>query len=159
GRRFGARSRPSPLTRETPRATLAAMGHDLLVRGGAVVDGSGLPRFDADVAIEAGRVVEAGRLPGRSAPRGVDAADRVVPPRFVAPHTHYDPQLHWDGLATPSLFHGVTTVVTGNCGVTLAPAAPRTAVRSRASSTSSRRSRSPPLSAASSGAGRASASV
>jgi N-acyl-D-aspartate/D-glutamate deacylase len=97
------------------------MGHDLLVRDGFVVDGSGLPRFRADVAIEGGVVVEVGRLAGRGARRVVDAGGRVVAPGFVDPHTHYDPQLHWDGLATPSLLHGVTTVVTGNCGVTLAP--------------------------------------
>jgi len=94
---------------------------DLLVRDGVVVDGSGEPRFAADVAIEGGVVVEVGRLAGRHARRVVDAGGRVVAPGFVDPHTHYDPQLHWDGLATPSLLHGVTTVVTGNCGVTLAP--------------------------------------
>ncbi len=98
--------------------------HDLLVRGATVVDGSGRPGFRADVAVDGGRITAVGPLPGRTAATTLDADGLVVAPGFVDPHTHLDPQLHWDPWGTPSIFHGVTTVLTGNCSVTLAPCRP-----------------------------------
>jgi N-acyl-D-aspartate/D-glutamate deacylase len=94
--------------------------HDLVIRGGTVVDGTGAPARSADVAISGGRVVAVGEVDGRGA-REVDADGAVVTPGFVDIHAHYDGQATWDRHLSPSSWHGVTTVVMGNCGVGFAP--------------------------------------
>src|SRR5947208_13928353 len=91
--------------------------------GGRVCDGSGGPAGDADVGIEAGRVVAIGRTVG-AARRTLDVRGLIVAPGFVDVHTHYDAQVTWDRLCTPSCWHGVTSVVIGNCGFALAPCRP-----------------------------------
>jgi N-acyl-D-aspartate/D-glutamate deacylase len=94
---------------------------DLLIRNGTIVDGSGGEPFVADVGVEGDRITEVARgLSG--ARREIDADGRLVTPGFIDPHTHFDGQLTWDPLLTPSAHHGVTTVVAGNCGVGFAPA-------------------------------------
>jgi N-acyl-D-amino-acid deacylase len=96
------------------------MPYDLVIKNGTVIDGSGLPRYRADVAVRHGRVAAIGRI--REAAREViDADGQVVTPGFVDGHTHMDAQVFWDPLGTCSCWHGVTTVVMGNCGFTLAP--------------------------------------
>ncbi len=97
--------------------------HDLLIKGARVVDGTGAPAAVADVAIKDGRIVETGRVTG-AANETIDADGLLLTPGWVDIHTHYDGQVTWDPLLTPSIWHGVTTVVMGNCGVGFAPAAP-----------------------------------
>jgi N-acyl-D-aspartate/D-glutamate deacylase len=99
------------------------MTHDLLLRNGLVVDGTGKPARQADVAIAGGRIAEIGKVAGGAA-RVIDATGLVVAPGFIDPHTHYDAQICWDGALTPSSWHGVTSVVMGNCGVGIAPCRP-----------------------------------
>src|SRR5687768_16426183 len=98
------------------------MSADLVIRGGTVVDGTGSPGKNADVAIENGRVTEVG--PKLSGTRTLDASGQIVAPGFIDIHTHYDAQVFWDPALTPSCFHGVTTVVAGNCGFSIAPTRP-----------------------------------
>jgi N-acyl-D-aspartate/D-glutamate deacylase len=93
---------------------------DLIVKGGSVVDGTGRNRFTADVGIRDGRIAAVGKV-GESARTVIDAKDRVVAPGFIDPHTHFDVQLLWDGQARPALEHGITTIVPGNCSLSLAP--------------------------------------
>ena len=99
------------------------MAFDLIIRGGTVVDGTGAPPVTADVAVDGDRIAEVGRVEGR-ARREIDADGLVVTPGFVDIHTHLDAQLAWDPLGTSASWHGVTSVVLGNCGVTFAPVAP-----------------------------------
>ena len=94
--------------------------YDLVLRGGTVADGSGAPVFEADVAVKDGRIVQVGAVRGAGAEE-IDARGRLVTPGFVDIHTHYDGQATWDSHMQPSSWHGVTTVVMGNCGVGFAP--------------------------------------
>ena len=96
---------------------------DLVVRGGTVVDGSGAARFEADVGVKDGRIAAVGAIAG-SGVEEIDARGQIVTPGFVDIHTHYDGQATWDGRMQPSSWHGVTTVVMGNCGVGFAPCRP-----------------------------------
>jgi len=98
------------------------MPYDLVIKNGMVVDGSGLPRYRADVGVRHGRIVTIGRIRER-AREEVDADGQVVAPGFVDGHTHMDAQVFWDPLGTSSCWHGITSVVMGNCGFTLAPCA------------------------------------
>jgi N-acyl-D-aspartate/D-glutamate deacylase len=97
--------------------------HDLVIRNGRVVDGAETPAFTADIAVDGGKITAVGRIdePGR---REIDAAGLVVTPGWVDIHTHYDGQVTWDPYLAPSSWHGVTTVVMGNCGVGFAPVRP-----------------------------------
>ncbi len=95
--------------------------HDLVIRGGTVVDGTGAPRFVADIAVDGGIITAMGQI-SASGREEIDASGKIVAPGFVDIHTHYDGQATWDSEMGPSSWHGVTTVVMGNCGVGFAPA-------------------------------------
>src|SRR5881296_3508861 len=99
------------------------MPYDLVIKNGMVVDGSGFSRYRADVAVKDGTIVEIGKIRG-AATSTIDAEGRFVAPGIIDTHTHYDAQPFWDKLCTSSIWHGVTTVLMGNCGLTLAPLRP-----------------------------------
>ena len=101
----------------------AHLDYDLKITNGFIVDGTGAPGFEGDVGIRAGRIAAVGEAPGRAA-EAIDAHGRVVCPGFVDIHTHYDAQILWDRMLTISPWHGVTTVVMGNCGFSVAPTRP-----------------------------------
>jgi N-acyl-D-aspartate/D-glutamate deacylase len=98
------------------------MSADLVIRGGTVVDGTGTPGRTADVAVTDGVITEIGA--GLSGTRELDASGQIVSPGFIDIHSHYDAQVFWDPALTPSSFHGVTSVVAGNCGFSIAPCRP-----------------------------------
>lgn len=98
--------------------------YDLLLKNGTVVDGLGTPRYRADVAVADGKIAAIGKITD-GAKQTLDASDLIVAPGFVDPHTHYDAQICWDPLLSTSSWHGVTSVIMGNCGVGLAPCKPQ----------------------------------
>jgi len=102
------------------------MQYDLVIRNGNIIDGSGAPRYPADIAIKGDRIAAIGRITA-PASETIDAEGMVVTPGFVDGHTHMDAQIFWDPLGTSSCYHGITTVMMGNCGFTLAPCAERDA--------------------------------
>jgi N-acyl-D-aspartate/D-glutamate deacylase len=99
------------------------VGYDILIKNGTLIDGTGSPARRGNLAIKAGRITGVGDVDGL-AKRVIDADGAVVAPGFIDPHTHYDAQICWDGAVTPSSWHGVTSVVMGNCGVGIAPCRP-----------------------------------
>ena len=96
------------------------MEHDLMITGGTVVDGTGAEPIKADLAVTDGRITRIGDLAGDSAAETIDASGKIVTPGFVDLHTHLDAQIGWDPMMTSSSYHGVTTAMIGNCGVTFA---------------------------------------
>jgi len=107
---------------------MATRQHDIVIRGGTIVDGSGAPAFVGDVAIDGDWISEVGTVAG-TGQREIDASGLLVTPGFVDIHTHYDGQLIWSEFLAPSSNHGVTTVVTGNCGIGFAPCRPAITLR------------------------------
>ncbi|SFF90080.1 N-acyl-D-aspartate/D-glutamate deacylase [Novosphingobium sp. CF614] len=99
------------------------MSYDLLIKNGTIVDGTGKQRFKGNVAISGGRIAAVGDVDGEAA-RVIDAGGQIVAPGFIDCHTHYDAQMFWDSTIDPATWHGITTMVLGNCGFTLAPVRP-----------------------------------
>ena len=91
------------------------MSYDLLIKNGTVVDGSGAPPVQADIAVAEGKIAEIGKI-SDGAKKVIDASDLTVTPGFIDHHTHYDAQICWDPVISPSSWHGVTSVIMGNCG-------------------------------------------
>jgi N-acyl-D-aspartate/D-glutamate deacylase len=127
---FTHRPASAPSARRPPRIVAGAdfryvlrMRADVLLRGGTICDGSGAPAATGDLAIADGHIVAVGRFDG-AARRVVDVGGLIVAPGFIDVHTHYDAQVTWDSLCTPTCWHGVTSVVIGNCGFALAPCRP-----------------------------------
>jgi len=104
------------------------MDYDVIIRNGTIIDGSGMPRFRADVGIAAGKIATIGKIRG-SAPEVIDAEGHVVTPGFIDVHTHMDAQVFWDPIGSCSCWHGITTVAMGNCGFSLAPCAEKDKLR------------------------------
>lgn len=100
------------------------MAYDLVIQNGMIIDGSGFARYRADIGITDGQIAEIGQIRGAAAEKTLDADGMFVSPGIIDTHTHYDAQPFWDKLCTPSIWHGVTTVLMGNCGLTLAPLKP-----------------------------------
>src|SRR5258706_2224293 len=98
--------------------------HDLVIEDARIVDGTGAPSRHGSVAVKDGRIVDVGGATGQLARERLRADGRVLAPGFIDPHTHYDAQVAWDPLVTCSSWHGITTVVMGNCGVGVAPVKP-----------------------------------
>src|SRR5256712_2674587 len=117
------RSTLQPPARERGEPRRALMPYDLVIKNGMVVDGSGFSRYRADVAVKDGTIVQIGKIRG-AASATIDADGLFVAPGIIDTHTHYDAQPLWDKLCTPSIWHGGTTVLMGNCGLTLAPLRP-----------------------------------
>ena len=103
---------------------------DLVVKNGMVVDGTRAPRFRSDIGIKNGRIAKIGRIASHQGAKVVDADGQIVAPGFIDLHTHYDAQIFWDPYLTISGYHGVTSVVIGNCGFGFAPVRPKDAERS-----------------------------
>src|SRR6476469_6160527 len=126
GRRPGLTCRQAAIASNPARGVRGArgmhMGADVVIRGGTVIDGTGGPGVAADVAVTDGRISEIGA--GLAGDRVLEADGHVVTPGFVDIHSHYDAQVFWDPALTPSSFHGVTSVVAGNCGFSIAPCRP-----------------------------------
>jgi len=98
--------------------------YDLIIRGGTIVDGTGAASFRGDLAISQGKIVAVGTVSG-SARQVIDGSGRIVAPGFIDQHTHYDAQIFWDPYLSSSSWHGITSVIAGNCGFTLAPCKPQ----------------------------------
>ena len=117
-----AERRPSAgYTRDSEERNGSMAEFDVIVRGGTIVDGTGAPRFVSDLAIKDGRIAQIGGLRRSQASKVLDASGLVVAPGFVDLHTHYDAQVQWDPYCSISGWHGVTTVMIGNCGFGFAP--------------------------------------
>src|SRR6266542_2692526 len=97
---------------------------DIVIKGGVIVDGTGAPRYRNDIGIRDKRIAEIGRISEDRGAEVLDATGHIVAPGFIDVHTHYDAQIYWDPYCTLSGWHGVTTVVIGNCGFGFAPVAP-----------------------------------
>ena len=100
---------------------------DLVIKNGMVVDGTRAPRFRSDIGIKNGRIAKIGRIAHHEGAKVVDADGQIVAPGFIDLHTHYDAQIFWDPYLTISGYHGVTSVVLGNCGFGFAPVQPKDA--------------------------------
>src|SRR5271156_5909750 len=109
-----------PWNKRTPREGPMARDYDLVVRGGTIYDGQGGEAFVGDVAVKDGLIAAVGQVSGAGTEE-IDAGGQIVAPGFVDIHTHYDGQATWESRMQPSSWHGVTTVVMGNCGVGFAP--------------------------------------
>ena len=134
------------------------MSYDLLIKNGTVVDGTGAPRRMADVAVKDGMIAEIGKIKD-GAKKTIDADGLIVAPGFVDPHTHYDAQICWDPQITSSSWHGVTSVVMGNCGLGWRRAGPKPTTSRRWTSSTWKRFRTRCSNAASPGIGKASPAI